>query len=212
MNKRLELTGQTFGQLTVQWFSHIGPGGSYWNCKCECGTVKVVAANALTRGKTVSCGCHKRRLTRERSITHNMSRHRAYASWKAMHQRCTHQQHPDYHRYGGRGVSIHPAWHTFEGFWADMGPSWRVDLTLDRIDPDGNYEPDNCRWATRKQQSRNRRNNHVIDTPLGPMAIAEAADRFKLTPKVIAQRIATGRKPEEILAPLHSLPRRSGAS
>ena len=208
MNKRLELTGQKFGKLTVQWFDHVGPGGSYWNCKCECGTVKVVPANALTRGKTVSCVCHKRQVTRERSVKHDMSRHKGYHSWKAMMHRCYVPAHESYPLYGARGVVVTPDWHEFSAFWRDMGPEWRRGLTLDRIDANGNYEPGNCRWATRKVQANNRRDNRIIETPDGPMTIAQAADRYGIGQKTISARIRTGRVGEALFAKPHSLPRR----
>lgn len=210
MTKRLELTGKTFGKLTVLWFSHVGPGGSYWVCKCSCGSLnKAVPANALTRGKTVSCGCNKRQKTRERSEVHGMSRHKGYASWKAMMHRCYSPDHESYPLYGGRGITVCDAWKDFRAFWTDMGPEWRLGLTLDRVDANGHYEPGNCQWSTRTEQANNRRNNRLIDTPDGRMTVADAARKYGLNPKTITARLDSGRTGPEVFS-AHRLDRREG--
>jgi hypothetical protein len=148
--KPVDLTGIRFAMLVAVSDSNIpaSNGGRRWLCRCDCGAEVVVAANALKRGAQKSCGCIVR--------THNMSRTTTYKSWQMMWQRCTNKGNTNYPRYGGKGVSVCDRWKSFEFFVADMGE--RPDATsLDRIDPFGNYEPDNCRWATDYVQKRNTR-------------------------------------------------------
>lgn len=125
-------------------------------CRCDCGTERLIAHFRLARGMTRSCGCLRNELNATRHIKHGAWYTPAYRSWSGMIQRCTNANNPDFHYYGGRGISVCDRWASFENFLADMGQPER-GLTIDRTDPDGNYEPSNCRWATRAVQSQNRR-------------------------------------------------------
>lgn len=174
---RLELAGQTFGRWTViapgqrtyrGWFTH-------WLCRCECGTEREVATGNLRKGLSTSCGCRNREVTASRAraqfSTHGMSKGGSgghgsptYVSWLAMRQRVRDANRPGHERYGGRGITICPAWNDFQTFLADMGERPR-GKTLDRINVDGNYEPDNCRWATPKEQANNRRPRAIVQAP-----------------------------------------------
>lgn len=156
--KSIDITGVKFGRLTVLRKSDMSSSnGVMWICKCECGVEKIIRGKHLRYGKINSCGCLERELLSSRSKTHGMSKSRPYRIWRNMINRCHYEKYAERHLYGGRGISVCDRWRlSFENFIADMGvPS--NGLSIDRIDTDGNYEPGNCRWATAKEQSANRR-------------------------------------------------------
>jgi hypothetical protein len=166
----IEMLGAKFGRLTV--ISHAGHKGSAlcWLCRCECGKEKVVRGNDLRSKNTTSCGCLRVELGRERgsgSRKHGESANGGsnsveYQAWAQMLTRCRNPKDKRYPDYGGRGIAVCERWHVYENFLADMGrrpvnePGRRM-YSLDRINNDGNYEPDNCRWATSKEQNNNQR-------------------------------------------------------
>ena len=154
---KLELAGQVFGRWAVVRFHSSDRKIVKWWCRCECGTERAVRTSKLREGVSQSCGCLARQNQRAAIATHQMTRTPPYYAWRSMWKRCTNPRTSGYRNWGGRGIRVCDEWQTFEAFWRDMGPTWQRGLTLDRIDNEGNYEPQNCRWATWSQQVRNRR-------------------------------------------------------
>ena len=149
----VDITGERVHSLVVVRRSGSKNGNSYWECNCDCGKIHYATASDLKVIK--SCGCHKNKNTAERNrknAKHGMTGSMTYHTWYCMKQRCNYKKDKSYKYYGATGVTICDEWYDFLNFLRDMGvrPDGR---TLDRINPCGNYEPSNCRWATPKEQA-----------------------------------------------------------
>ncbi len=181
MSYRIDLKDRQFGRLTVIQFA----GKRRWLCRCECGTEKIFYSTNLTRDLTHSCGCLSREMTRERNAIHGYTRgykaRSEYSTWQSMIHRCHRTSWINYCDYGGRGVYVCDRWRFgengksgFECFIADMGDKPTLSHTIERnrsLDP---YAPDNCRWATRTEQSRNRKSNRIVSYKGEPMLLTDA--------------------------------------
>ena len=164
----IDLTGQKFGRLTVIERSPRRGDQAFWICKCDCGNTTTSSGNDLRRrGDKQGCGCLSLA-----QVTHGHTDSPSYASWEAMIRRCESPGSASYQYYGGRGISVCNRWReSFSAFLVDMGER-PPGMTLDRIDPNGNYEPGNCRWATPVEQGRNTRR-----VKLNPVIVAEIRRR-----------------------------------
>ena len=154
--KAVEIGGKRFGGWTAIHFAERRGARHYWLCRCKCGVVKVIRKDNLTSGHTKSCGCD------QGNEYHGKSGYAIYGVWRSMVSRCHNKSHVDYKNYGGRGISVCVRWRrSFENFYTDTSPR-PSGMSLDRIDNNGDYTAENCRWATRKQQNRNTRRNRVL--------------------------------------------------
>lgn len=151
MAERIDLSGRVFSYLTVSHFVGTDKNGhALWNCKCICGNEKIVPSHKLRCGEYKSCGCMHNK------YGHGLTNTRLYHIWRTMKARCLDKNTQKYPRYGGRGITICEEWKSdFQAFydWA-MANGYREDLTIDRIDADGNYEPSNCQWLTQSDNSK----------------------------------------------------------
>lgn len=189
-----DLTDRVFGRWHVISFSHTtNIGHAYWNCVCECGTHRAVSGTSLIRGSSKSCGCFNRERAIECSTKHGKCHTPEYRVWKKLLRRCYEQNDKSYHNYGGRGIAVCDQWrNSFESFINDMGTRPSKNHSIDRIDNDGNYEPNNCRWATPKQQSRNRRVNIMLTCHGKTMCISDWSREVGITIGAIKWRLKQG--------------------
>jgi hypothetical protein len=182
--------GDRFGKLTLieSPKSTHKNNRKIWLCRCECGNETTVIENNLRRGIVNSCGCLRFTATRKHG-QHNKS---IYIVWAAMKQRCLNPKDCNFHKYGARGIKVCDRWLAFENFFADMGERPSNEHSLDRIDNNGHYEPDNVRWATREEQQRNKRDNHQITINGQTKCITAWAEHLGIRRSLIFGRISSG--------------------
>lgn len=183
----IDLTGMRFGRWTVTGraedrIGHTGYKTVMWNCRCDCGNSGVICGKSLRRGDSQSCGCLAKEAVSRRASRHGGFGTRLYNIWDSLRQRCLNPQNAAYHNYGGRGITICPEWDDFSVFreWA-LNTGYEEDAprgkyTIDRIDVNGNYSPDNCRWTGMKEQAQNRRNTIMVEYNGETRPLSEWAD------------------------------------
>lgn len=197
-----DLSGKRFGMWTVvsRAEDKIIVGNRHirhWNCICDCGTERVVQEQSLTSGKSTGCGCRRMQKMHEAArickTTHGMTDTRLYRIHRHIINRCTNPNDISYKNYGARGIKICDEWLSFESFatWA-MNNGYSDSLTIDRIDHNGDYTPDNCRWATVKEQNYNKRSLQIYEYKGEKHCIAEWAEIFHMNYKKLWKRLHSG--------------------
>lgn len=193
LNRTHNLIGERFGKLTVIGLDDKGTRKTYWVCQCDCGNIKSIRSDALVSNITKSCGCLKKeqdKVNLTANHSHKQSRTRLYTIWQGMKDRCCNPHNVRYERYGGRGIKVCDEWKNgFQNFynWA-IENGYSENLTIDRIDNDGDYSPRNCRWANLKEQSRNRSTNINITIGNATKTLTEWCEIFKLDYNTIEAR------------------------
>lgn len=201
-----DISGQKFGRLTVKSLSHVKKN-AYWTCICDCGKEIVAIGNNLKRMKTLSCGCLKREVTGARVRKHGDSNTRFYAVWTSIKHRTLNPNSEDYKNYGERGISMCNRWLSYNNFKSDMFESYlrhvcaygEKDTTIERIENNSNYEPSNCRWATKAEQTSNHRRNRIIVINKEALTLAQTARKYSINRSTLSDRLNKGMPIERAL-------------
>ncbi len=198
--KLLDITGRRFGRLVAVRRVENAPGygQARWLFECDCGADKVLFGYTAVHGLVKSCGCWRQ--DHPARFRHGLTGSREHRSWASMRGRCINPSNHAYHLYGGRGITVCKRWDKFENFLADMGKC-PVGMTLDRKDNDGDYTTKNCRWATMKQQVRNRRTTTLYFHKVMRLTLQEWAEIYKLTYQHVWLRYKNGWRGERLFSP-----------
>lgn len=199
-----DLTGQRFGRLLVISLNYIDNGKAYWNCKCDCGNQLSVLRSSLTSGNTKSCGCLHKELAKNKNYRHGLANTRIYKIWVGMKKRCNNRKCKNYKDYGARGIQVCEEWsQNFTNFynWA-IENGYGENLSIDRVNVNGDYEPSNCRWVTQTEQTRNARSNVKITIKGQTKLLSEWARESGIDRRTISRRIGLGWRNDELLRPI----------
>jgi len=208
MSKLIDLTGNKYGMLTVVCREkNLSDGFTAWRCLCECGNTKIVRGANLKRGSTKSCGCLSQKLRHERA-KHSMSGTRLYNIWGGIKSRCYRKNQPSYKSYGGRGIKMCTDWKdSFENFskWA-LSNGYDESMTIERIDVNGDYCPENCKWIPLSEQARNRRSNILYEYNGETHCLTEWCERYNKDYYLVRNRIKKDKWSFEraMFEPVHS--------
>lgn len=184
-----DVTGQRFNRLTVIELSHM-KRCAFWRCKCDCGNEVVIPIDGLTTGHTKSCGCHKAENTHRLLYRHGREPKDVWCAWCHIRSRCYNPKNRSYSRYGGRGIRVCQRWReSFEAFRDDMGPRPSPQHSIEREENNGDYEPDNCVWATKKEQARNRRTSALIEYRGKTQCVTAWAEEIGMKPHTLYRRV-----------------------
>lgn len=195
MSKMTDIAGEKFNSLTaIKYVGKNKHGQPMYEFICDCGKTIITRVSYVKIGHTKSCGCLKIKNTKIANTIHGQARNenttREYVAWQEMKKRCTNKELKAYKDYGGRGISVCEKWlNSFEEFYKDMGSRPSKYHSLDRIDNNGNYEPNNCRWATKIEQASNCRSNHWIEYNNEKHTIAQWSRIFETKPNTIIDRV-----------------------
>ena len=208
-----DIIGQKFNRLTVIKFDKTVKGVAWFLCRCDCGTEKSIRSRNIREGQVKSCGCYHDEYDLYINRTHQMSTSAEYSIWAGIKQRCFDISSPAYHHYGGRGITMCDKWKdSFENFLVDMGTRASPKHTIERIDNDGPYSPENCKWATMKEQANNRRNSRIITCHNKSQTVTQWAEELNLKPATLWHRVFIAEIPvPEALTP-GRLPKRKSTS
>lgn len=192
---KLDLTGQRFGRFTVVRPVEKRNGLTMWLCRCDCGKEKEIRTTHLRNGRSKSCCCYAEETLRNRSDFYpkELRVKRLYRIWHNMTERCNNKNNAGFKNYGGRGITVCSEWNNYETFarWA-LNNGYKDNLTIDRIDNDSGYSPNNCRWATMEDQVRNRRNNRYETINGTTKTVAEWAREYRVNAKTVTERLDRG--------------------
>jgi hypothetical protein len=195
MRKSVEI-GDVFGRLTVVERANGKHGKKMWRCHCSCGGQSVSSTGDLNRGHSKSCGCYRL----DKVTTHGFTNSPEYRVWRGMLQRCRNKNNNNYSLYGGRGIEVCPEWSDFSTFRRDIGKRPSPGHTLDRIDNNVGYSPENCRWATKVQQENNKRSNVLISCGGVEKTVAEWSRESGIGKNTIYARLRYGWTGEEAVS------------
>lgn len=203
MGTPIDRTGRKYGRLTaVRRVENDKHGNAQWECLCNCGAVVIVDSCRLATGNTNSCGCLSRELSSarltERSTTHGLSNTRTYKVWAGMRKRCRNPNDIAYCYYGGRGIKVCERWMKFENFLADMGEV-PEGMSIERLDVNGDYCPENCVWLPNSEQRKNVRNNVHVVYEGEKMILADFARKIGRHPSRVSGWLKKGFTPEQML-------------
>ena len=204
MGKFQDLTGMTFGRLTViERAENSNNGAARWLCRCSCGNEVVVCASDL-KNRQESCGCYRREKASQANKKHGMSGTKIYKTWRDMLARCENPKHKSFDEYGGRGIKVCERWHKFENFYDDVSqlPHFgEKGYTLDRIRVNEDYKPGNVRWSDANTQARNRRNNVMVEYEGVEMCLTEATEKSGISYTTLQSRYHAGDRGDKLFRP-----------
>lgn len=206
-----DLTGQRFGRLVVIGVREKRTSGNreryYWDCICDCGNHQIVRTDCLTKGLVQSCGCLKAEqdeINLRENHRHKLSGTRLYQEWVSMKRRCFNPNDKRYADYGGRGITVCEEWTAVPDQFFDwsLKNGYDDNLTIDRIENDGNYAPDNCRWVDRKTQSRNRRSNVRVQYEGKEITLIELSEKTGISYNCLSYRYKAGDRGSRLVRPV----------
>lgn len=198
---KIEMKGKRFDRWIVLEFAGLKNRAAHWLCRCDCGKELVVSGNSLRMGRSRSCGCIQKEVVAaigRDNKTHGMTGSKEYNAWLCMIQRCYNPKIEHFKNYGGRGISVCAEWkESFERFLEDMGFAPSDTSTVERKNNNGNYEPSNCAWATRKEQTNNTRANHKITFRGRTMNLCQWAEELGIKQSTLSMRLGAYKWPVE---------------